>query len=78
MKLKFNRILSIALMLLLFMGSVSIAKAQKDVKLSDEQIEDIVKRSYQYVAMYNVNQKMALAEDGNRLRPLRDYPYVHC
>ena len=63
MKLKFNRILSIALMLLLFMGSVSIAKAQKDVKLSDEQIEDIVKRSYQYVAMYNVNQKMALAEE---------------
>jgi hypothetical protein len=51
-------------MLLLFMGSVSIAKAQKDVKLSDEQIEDIVKRSYQYVAMYNVNQKMALAEEG--------------
>ena len=64
MKLKFNRIISIALMLLLFMGSVSIAKAQKDVKLSDEQIEDIVKRSYQYVAMYNVNQKMALAEEG--------------
>ena len=53
MKLKFNRILSIALTLLLFMGSVSIAKAQKDVKLSDKQIEDIVKRSYQYVAMYS-------------------------
>ena len=32
--------------------------------LSDEQIEDIVKRSYQYVAMFNVNQKMALAELG--------------
>lgn len=32
--------------------------------LSDEQIENIVKRSYQYVAMYNVNQKMALAEEG--------------
>ncbi len=64
MKLKFNAILIIALTLLLFMGSVSIAKARKDVKLSDEQIEDIVKRSYQYVAMYNVNQKMALAEEG--------------
>ena len=32
--------------------------------LSDQEIEDIVKRSYQYVAMYNVNQKMALAEKG--------------
>jgi len=32
--------------------------------LSDSQIENIVKRSYQYVAMYNVNQKMAFAEKG--------------
>lgn len=31
--------------------------------LSDEQVEEIVKRSYQYVAMYNVNQKLALAEE---------------
>ena len=32
--------------------------------LTDQDIENIVKRSYQYVAMYNVNQKMALAEQG--------------
>jgi len=32
--------------------------------LSDELIEEIVKHSYQYVAMYNVNQKLALAEEG--------------
>ena len=32
--------------------------------LSDSEIENIVKRSYQYVAMYNVNQKMALLEKG--------------
>ena len=32
--------------------------------LSDAQIEEIVKRSYQYVAMYNVNQKLAFAEEG--------------
>ena len=32
--------------------------------LSDHEIENIVKRSYQYVAMYNVNQKMALLEKG--------------
>jgi len=34
------------------------------VILSDEQIENIVKRSYQYVAMYNVNNKFALAPEG--------------
>jgi hypothetical protein len=32
--------------------------------LSDEQVKEMVKRSYQYVAMYNVNQKLALAEEG--------------
>ena len=36
--------------------------------LTDEQIENIVKRSYQYVAMYNVNQKLALAEEGMTTR----------
>jgi hypothetical protein len=62
--MKLNRILSIALTLLLSMGIVSMAQAQKSVKLSDKQIEDIVKRSYQYVAMYNVNQKVAFDEEG--------------
>jgi len=32
--------------------------------LSDQQVENLVKRSYQYVAMYNVNNKFALAETG--------------
>jgi len=31
--------------------------------LTDHQIEDIIKRSYQYVALYNVNHKMVLAEE---------------
>ena len=62
--MKLNRILSIALTLLLCMGIVFMAQAQKSVKLSDKQIEDIVKRSYQYVAMYNVNQKVAFDEEG--------------
>jgi hypothetical protein len=35
-----------------------------NVILTDEQIENIVKRSYQYVAMYNVNNKFAFAEGG--------------
>ena len=34
------------------------------VGLSDAQIEDIVRRSYQYVAMYNVNNKFALKQGG--------------
>ena len=37
---------------------------QPESKLTDNQIEQIVKRSYQYVAMYNTNQKMALADLG--------------
>ncbi len=32
--------------------------------LTDEQVENIVKRSYQYVAMYNVNNKFALKQGG--------------
>ncbi|MGB5297625.1 MAG: DUF1254 domain-containing protein, partial [Thiogranum sp.] len=32
--------------------------------LTDEQIENIVRRSYQYVAMYNVNNKFALEQGG--------------
>ena len=34
------------------------------VELSDAQIDDLVRRSYQYVAMYNVNNKFALAQGG--------------
>ncbi len=38
--------------------------AASAVELSDEQIDDLVRRSYQYVAMYNVNNKFALAQGG--------------
>ena len=31
-----------------------------DASLSRQQVENIVRRSYQYVAMFNVNQKFAL------------------
>ena len=34
--------------------------ASVSVPLTDENIEDLVRRSYQYVAMYNVNNKFAL------------------
>lgn len=36
--------------------------------LTDEQVENLVKRSYQYVAMYNVNNKFALNEEGMSTR----------
>jgi hypothetical protein len=48
--------------------SITSCSQQSDGNLTDEQIEEIVKRSYQYVAMYNVNQKLALAEDGMTTR----------
>jgi hypothetical protein len=34
------------------------------VELSDEDVENIVRRSYQYVAMYNVNNKFAIKQGG--------------
>lgn len=52
--------------------SVGIAygEVKPDVKLSDEQVENIVNRSYQYVAMYNVNNKFALSQGGwNTIKP---------
>jgi hypothetical protein len=44
--------------------SVTCYAQRPEPKLTDNQIEQIVKRSYQYVAMYNVNQKMAFEEEG--------------
>jgi hypothetical protein len=45
------------------LADTPLKKNQNSVaQLSDKQIENLVKRSYQYVAMYNVNQKMALDE----------------
>jgi len=42
--------------------------------LSDEQIEEIVKRSYQYVAMYNVNNKGAMLYGGWNVVDVDDEP----
>jgi hypothetical protein len=43
------------------LGATGIASA---VELSDADLENLVKRSYQYVAMYNVNNKFALKQGG--------------
>jgi predicted secreted Zn-dependent protease len=60
--MRLYRLLSIALALLLFISIGSVAQAQKSVKLSNAQMENLVRRSYQYVAMFNVNSKGALDE----------------
>jgi hypothetical protein len=50
---------------LFFVTMISVAAmAQKSVTLTDQQVENIVRRSYQYVAMYNVNNKFALKQGG--------------
>jgi hypothetical protein len=44
-------------------ASLMIASATA-AELSDAEVENLVKRSYQYVALYNVNNKFALKEGG--------------
>jgi len=51
--------------LLLVLGLIATTMVQaKAAVLSDEQVEELVKHSYQYVAMYNVNNKFALKQGG--------------
>ena len=51
-------------MLFLAIGCDSKVKKQPASVISDAQVEDIVRRSYQYVALYNVNNKFALTQGG--------------
>lgn len=44
-------------------ATVETEKAATE-EMTDAQIEDIVRRSYQYVAMYNVNNKFAISQGG--------------
>ncbi|MCZ6810259.1 MAG: DUF1214 domain-containing protein [Proteobacteria bacterium] len=46
--------------LFLALGFSTTAIAQELIKLSDQEVENLVRRSYQYVAMFNVIQKFAL------------------
>ena len=48
------------MVMLLALGFSTTATAQKAIKLGEQQAENIVRRSYQYVAMFNVIQKFAL------------------
>jgi len=73
MKYRIQQILTISIILLFFSCSSeekqSIPTNADGVAiLTDDQIENLVKRSYQYVAMYNVNNKFAMKAGGwNRL-----------
>ncbi len=63
MKRGHSRAKSIAVSLVaLFLaaGFITRAMAQEAIALSDEQVESIVRLSYPYVALYNVNNKFAL------------------
>jgi hypothetical protein len=48
----------------LFCGHVAVGSEQKTITLSDAELENLVIRSYQYIAMYNVNNKFALKQGG--------------
>lgn len=50
-------------LVLLFFGPVTSPLA-KDMALTGAQIDNLVRRSYQYVAMYNVNNKFAMKQGG--------------
>ena len=56
----------LAALSLLFMviGCDSKVNNQKLLELSDAEVENVVRRSYQYVALYNVNNKFALKQGG--------------
>ncbi len=59
---RWNLILA-GLAILAALAPAAVGQA-KEVVLSDAQVEDLVRRSYQYVAMYNVNNKFALKQGG--------------
>lgn len=63
-----KKILTIITSIIFIVLVISGCKVQSNQTLSDEQIRNIVQRSYQYVAMYNVNNKFALAEKGMSTR----------
>jgi len=49
---------------LLMVGLVGCDSQKSGSQLTDAQVENLVKRSYQYVAMYNVNNKFAMKQGG--------------
>ncbi len=54
---------ALALIVGLLVPGLAIAQDAGSVDLSEPQMEELVRRSYQYVAMFNVNNKFALDPD---------------
>lgn len=77
-KFKFNLSL-LGLLILFLLGGYEMVNATQTnnsgaiektiIELTDEQIANIVERSYQYVAMYNVNNKFALRDGWHNIVP---------
>ena len=65
----------LSLCLLSISGGAAVAS--QTLKMTDEQVENLVRRSYQYVAMYNVNNKFAMKHGGwntvDADTPLKDH-----
>lgn len=61
---RLNHLLGAAALLACLAPAAAAGATGKDVSLSDAQVDDLVRRSYQYVAMYNVNSKFALKQGG--------------
>jgi len=62
---KMKQITLSALIAGLLMAGLAGCDTQKSTShLTDAQVENLVKRSYQYVAMYNVNNKFAMKQGG--------------
>ncbi len=59
-KNRFNGIRLCLIALFLALGFSTTAMAQQAIKPSDREVENLVRRSYQFVAMFNVIQKFAL------------------
>ena len=58
-----RRFITALFALILTIGPLSTADSKENPKLSDEQVENLVRRSYQYVAMYNVINKAAMQKE---------------
>jgi len=62
MKRNHIRILA-SVALTMIIGLAACAPKEENIEFSDDQIEDIVRRSFQYVAMYNVINKSAMMKE---------------
>jgi hypothetical protein len=60
MKLRTYYLVALLLMVFGLNGCAQEAADQQAIELTDAQVDNIVRRSYQYVAMYNVNNKFAM------------------